>query len=307
MSTHHDDTLTDVPVEHLLHTADYFEHLPQPAVVFNRHDQVVACNRAAADLHGGTPADVVGRDVFLCVPPEAADQLARGIRAARTDGGWQGELPVLTAGYDVRTAQVKMAVIGEQTAMLYTDVAARPRGRRVGREATRWAAVRDLAVAVVDSLPAPQPEWAEQARALVVGSAAAVESVIDHGVGRTVLVAGFHPVVRKVLEAFLERCDYLTVSADHPAEAADLLVRHRERVRAAVLGPETDADTLDDLHRFRPLLPAVLVGWTNESGVGLSYPAQPPALVRAVAEAVASDEGLDVPADEVEIPNFIVT
>lgn len=307
MSTHHDDTLTDVPVEHLLHAADYFEHLPQPAVVFNRRDKLVACNRAAADLHGIAAADVPGLDLFPFFPPEAADQLARGIHAARTGGGWQGELPILTAGYDVRTAQVKMAVIGEQMALLYTNVAARPQGRRVGREATRWAATRDLAVAVVDSLPAPEPEWAEQVRAFVVGSATAVESVIDHGVGRTVLVAGFHPVVRKVLEAFLERCDYLTVSADHPTEGSDLLVRHRERVRAVVLGPEADADTLDDLHRFRPLLPAVLVGWANESGVGLPYPAQPTALVRAVAEAVAADQEHDALTDEVEIPNFIVT
>ena len=305
MSDRNSDTIADEPVEHLIRAAGYFQNLPDPALAFDRGNKLAACNQAAADLHGVHPDDARGLDLFPLFPPEAAHDLARAVEATRTGGGWQGELPILGAGYRVRTADVRMAAVGEYVVMVYADVTDRGPAHAT-REAVRWEAIRDAAVATVESLAAPLPAWAEQVRRFAVGAAAAVESPIDHGVGRTVLVVGFGPLVRAVLEAFLERCAYHTVVADHPAEAVALLRRHRDRVRAVVLGPDAPANTLADLHRGRPLLPAVAVGADFRPATRLPYPAEPADLIRAVAEAVADDQRNDALAQvPVERPNFI--
>jgi CheY-like chemotaxis protein len=306
------DTITDVPVEQLIRAADFFQHLPEPALAFDGRNKLLACNRAAADLHGLRPADAAGSDLFPLFPPEAAHLLARAVEAVRTAGGWKGELPILAAGYHVRTADVRMAAIGECVVMVYEDVTDHG-AAHVTREAVRWSAIRDAALAAIESLPAPLPAWAEQVRRFAVGAAAAVDSPIDRGAGRTVLLVGFGPLVRTVLEAFLERCAYLTVAAEHPTEAVDLLRQHRDRVRAVVLGPNAPADALEDLHRTRPLLPAVAVGGDHPAATRLAYPAEPTALIRAVAEAVADDQLNDaltvstVVDQTVARPNFIVS
>lgn len=307
MAAYDPDTIADTPAEHLIRAHCYL-NLPEPSLAFDRRDKLVACNRAAADLHGLDPADAAGLDLFTFFPPEAAHDLARAIAACQTDGGWQGELPVLAAGYRVRTADVRMAAVRDYVAVVYTDVTDRGPASRDAREAVRWAAVREMALAAVEEQPAPLPAWADQARRFAVGAAAAVESAIDRGVGRAVLVAGFGPVLRRVVGAFLERCDYRVVAAEHPSEAGELTARNRDRVRAAVLGPDADPRTVAALHRVRPLLPVVTLGWSHRAAAQLPYPAEPGDLIRAVAEAVAADQEHDSLVGDVdESPNFIVS
>jgi hypothetical protein len=305
MTDHLPDTIADTPADHLIRAHCYL-NLPEPSLAFDRRDKLVACNRAAADLHGINPSDAPGLDLFLFFPPEASGDLARAVAACLADGGWQGELPILAAGYEVRTANVRMATVGDLVAVVYADVTDRGQSARTAHEAIRWAAMQEFALAALDDLPAPLPIWAEQVRRFAVGAAWAVESAIDRGAGRTVLVTGFGPVLTRVLEAFLERCEYLVVSADHPAEAIALTDRHRDRVRAAVLGPAATAVSVAQLHRVRPLLPVVAVGWEHRAATNLPCPVEPADLIRAVAEAVASDHENDVHVGEsAEQPNFI--
>jgi PAS domain S-box-containing protein len=308
MNEHGHDTLSDVPVEQLIRAADYFQYLPGPVMAFDPQDILVACNRAAAHLHGCDSEEVIGSHLFLYFPPEAADALACAIEATRSNGAWQGQLPILAAGYTVRIADVRMVAVGGTVAMMYTDVTDHERTSQATREAIRWAAIRDTALAAIDSLTSPLPAWADQVRRFAAGSSSAFGSTIDQGAGSTVLVAGFGPMVRKVLEAFLERCDYLTVSAEYPQEAAELLRRHGNRIRAAVLGPETSSDTLHELRRYRPLLPAVTIGWERSIATALPYPVEPADLIRGVAEAVATDFWNESLVDEpVEQQEFMVS
>lgn len=297
-----DDTLPDVSVSQLLVTSETFQQLPHPALAFDRAGRLALWNRAVIDFHGLNPDTVDGLDVCQLFPPEAADRLAAAVVHAR-ESGWQGVLPVLARGNEVRLAEVRMAVIGEQVVARYRDVTDREQARWKRRSARRWGIIHELAAAVVDELSSPRPAWAVQVRRLLTGAGAAFDSVIDQGAGRTVLVSGFHPPEQKVIAAFLDRCQYRTLVVEHPDETPERLDDHRGTVRAVVLGPLARPFVLTDLHAVHPHLPAVLVGW--ERGAGrLSYPVAAARLVRGVAEAVGAGEvelaacdGGDEPAD----------
>ncbi|MEO2091849.1 MAG: PAS domain S-box protein [Gemmataceae bacterium] len=283
-----DDTLPDVSVSQLLVTSETFQQLPHPALAFDRAGRLALWNKAVIAFHGLNPDTVGGLDVCQLFPPEAADRLAAAVVHAR-ESGWQGVLPVLASGNEVRMAEVRMAVIGEQVVARYRDVTDRERVRWNRRSARRWVILQDLAAAVVDELSSPRPVWAVQVRRLLTGAAVAFDSVIDQGAGRTVLVAGFHSPEQKVVAAFLDRCQYRTLVVDHAEEAAGLLDDHRGVVRAVVLGPLARPFVLSDLRADHPNLPAVLVGW--ERGAGrLPYPVAAARLVRGVAVAVGAGE-----------------
>jgi hypothetical protein len=303
-----DETLSDVPVDHLIQT-DCFLNLPQPALAFDLQGQLVAYNRAAAVLHGIRPSDTAkGPSLAQFFPTDATFQLTRAIGAVRTRGEWRGILAITAADNVPRIAEFGLAKIGERIIATYTDVTDRALVPTEPREVTRWEAIRKNVKAFWMEMPSPMPQWVHDAIHFCSAAEPAFDSVIDQGAGRTVLLVGFGPVMQQILTAFLERCHYLTVEVEHPSYAKDVLAHHKDWVRTAVLGPNATPDTLADLHRVRPLLPVVTLGWESNEETNLPVAVPPTVFVRAVAEAVGTDHLNDVLSEcEFNFPDFTVS
>ena len=300
------DTLADVPISDLIR-AECFHHLPQPALVFDPSGRLLECNRAAAELHGVRPNAEGGLHIEMFFPPDVVTQLTIAIGTVRSKGDWRGILTITTAGNVHRTAQFGLAEIAGQIIATYVDVTNRSYEKQERREETRWIDVSNNIRAIVrESIPAPAP-WAIQAAKFVDGASEAFESIIDRGSGRTVLISGFGPVMHQVLEAFLGRCQYLTVGAELPL-VADALSQNIEYVRTAILGPNASEDTVFAVRRLRPLLPVVTVGWEGRSTTTRPVSVEPKDFVRAVAESVGEDHLNDTLAEcGFDFPDFTIS
>lgn len=298
------DTLADVPVSDLIR-AECFHHLPQPALLFDPSGRLLECNRAAAELHSVRPNNEGGLHIEMFFPPDVVTQLTFAIGTVRTKGDWQGVLTITTAGNVHRTAQFGLAEIAGLIIATYVDVTNRGYEKQERREETRWTDTANNIRAVVrEADPAP---WAIQAANFVAGADEAFQSIIDRGSGRTVLIAGFGPVMHQVLEAFLGRCQYLTVGAELPS-VADKLSQNIEYVRTAILGPNASEDAVFAIRRRRPLLPIVTVGWKGPSTTPLTVLVEPKDFVRAVAESVGEDHLNDALAEcGFDFPDFTIS
>lgn len=283
-----EDTWTDVPASQLIQT-DCFHDLPQPALAFDGGGQLVAFNAAAATLRGIRVNETDGLCCGLFFPLEAAYPLARAIATVWSQGEWRGALSVVMADGATRTAMFGMVQIGDRIIATYSDPTEHEPNRSERREVVRWEAVRRNVVAFTLEMARPLPPWVVQAARFTERADEAFDSVIDQGAGRTVLLVGFGPVMQQILTAFLERCQYVAVGVDYPSQVLDTLKRHVDRVRTAVLGPNATPDTISELHRLRPLLPVVTVGWDSSADWDLPLTVEPSDFVRAVAESIAID------------------
>ena len=74
------DTIADVPVEQLIRTADYFRHLPDPALAFD----ALRCDPVACEVDSPCAACLTKLEIVAVI--EAAEKGSECITSAHTFG-----------------------------------------------------------------------------------------------------------------------------------------------------------------------------------------------------------------------------
>ncbi|OWK39174.1 PAS domain-containing protein [Fimbriiglobus ruber] len=280
------------------------EYLPEAVIAFDTRDQIVAWNRAAEALYRIPATDALGQSVLLFVPHKGLRQFTRASEAVRRSGSWSGELLATTAAGDSTfTVEARWAVAGPAgiVVAVHTDATEQRRLADLARRADRWAAVRRVCAATIDSLVAAPADEAvagvrENLHRFVTGADPETRAGIYRGTGDWVLVGTDEPVVRELIRAVLDAAGYNVIAVADRFAAARAIADHRDQFRAAVLGFGDDTvAAAREIHRILPLLPVVAPGVDPvelDSHLGplataLACPFDPLELIRAVAEAVA--------------------